>query len=188
MPDPGDATVLLQRLASGDPAAASELFPLVYAELHRLAERQMASERKDHTLQPTALVHEAYLRLAGGEPAGIADRQHFLCLAARAMRSVLVDHARSRGADKRGGKGLRVTLHDGMVTEESQGPLLLALDDALAKLGGMDEQLARIVELKFFGGLTIDQTAAALQVSTPTVERGWRLARAWLQGEVGNGA
>jgi RNA polymerase sigma factor (TIGR02999 family) len=173
-------TVLLRRLSGGDRAAAQDLFPLLYDELHRLAERYMADERSCHTLQPTALVNEAYVRLASGEAVGVQSRAHFFGIAARAMRQVLVDHARARDADKRGGGRERVALDEAAATFGERASPVLVLDDAIEQLVAFDEPLARIVELRFFGGLTNEETGEALGMSTRSVERGWRTARAWL--------
>ncbi|MCB9898357.1 MAG: sigma-70 family RNA polymerase sigma factor [Planctomycetes bacterium] len=178
------ATVLLQRLSHGDLAAADELLPLVYHELHGLARRLMSGERDNHTLQATALVNEAYLRLVDQAGTDWESRAHFLRTAARAMRNVLVDHARTRNADKRGGKRARVPLDDALAAYEARALDMLALDTALERLSEMDEQLAQLVELRFFAGLTIPETAKILGVSTPTVERGWRVARLWLRAEI----
>jgi RNA polymerase sigma factor (TIGR02999 family) len=180
------ATMLLRRLSSGDDGAADELLPLVYGELHALAARFMGERAAGHTLQPTALVNEAWLRLiepaAGGS---FESRAHFLGVAAKAMRSVLVDHARRRGAQKRGGALERVPLEDIAELFEERASDLLALDEALTRLAAMDAQLGRIVELRFFGGLSVEETARTLGVSEPTIVRGWRVARMWLQRELG---
>lgn len=155
----------------------------LYAELHRLAHRYMRGERSGHTLQTTALVHEAYVRLAavGGVP--IRDRRHYVALAATMMRRILVDHARARGRSKRGGPLRPVSLHD--VAGRSSDPIdLIALDDALERLSRMDPQLVQVVELRYFGGLTLDETADALDVSPATVKRAWAFAKAWLHQEL----
>lgn len=183
MSDPGEVTRLLVRWRDGDEAALEQLMPLVYDELRRLAERYMRSERPDHTLQATALVHEAYVRLAGVDVAW-EDRIHFLSLAARMMRRVLVDHAKSGRRKKRGGGAAKVTLDDIELASPAPTSDLLALDDALTRLAAIDERKARAVELHFFGGLTYDETAAALGVSAATVDRDLRMAKAWLYHEV----
>jgi RNA polymerase sigma factor (TIGR02999 family) len=185
MDTPGDATRLIQRMEAGDAEAAGELLPLLYDELRTLAEHYMQGERAGHTLEPTALVNEAYVRLVEGESQqAFESRGHFIHVAARAMRNVLVDHARAKKSDKRGGDRRRQPL-DPLLAHYEQSQLdLLALDEALERLGQMDEQLARIVELRFFAGLTIAETAPLLGVSTPTVERGWRVARMWLRREL----
>jgi RNA polymerase sigma factor (TIGR02999 family) len=180
------ATLLLRRMSGGDDRAAEELMPLVYGELHALAARFMGGHAAGHTLQPTALVNEAWLRLI--EPtlgATFENRAHFLGVAARAMRSVLVDHARRRGAQKRGGAHERVPLEDIAALFEERASDLLALDEALTRLSVMDPQLGRIVELRFFGGLSVEETAGILEVSEPTIVRGWRVARMWLKRELG---
>jgi len=181
------ATTLLQRLQAGDGAASEQLFPLVYEELHRLAERYMNAQHSAHTLQPTALVHEAYVKLIDVDPTRLNDRAHFFRLAASAMRSILVDHARARRRVKRGGDRLRVTLDEPLVSSGAADglPDLLDLDAALQRLSEMDPQLGEIVEARFFGGLTVPETAALTGVSARTVERGWRVARAWLLQELG---
>jgi len=159
------------------------LLPAVYGELKRLAASYLRSERPDHTLQPTALVHEAYLRLQGQRSVMWSNRAHFYGIAARIMRRILVDHARRRGAAKRDGAVLRLTLVDAGV--DDRAPELVALDSALTTLEELDPQQARIVELRFFGGLTVEETADAAGISTATVKREWRTARAWLRREIG---
>ena len=180
----GEATLLLRRLSSGDADASGDLLHLLYRELKRIASRQMGAERGDHTLQPTALVHEAWMRLFEHESPEWQGRGHFLRLASRAMRRVLVDHARSRAADKRGGGAGRVALDDVLAEFEERRIDVLALDEALERLAKMDPQLARIVEARFFAGLTIEETASTLECGTATVERGWRVARMWLSSEL----
>jgi RNA polymerase sigma factor (TIGR02999 family) len=177
-----EPTQLLQRASAGEPGAARELFGLVYGELVRIAHRLMDDERTEHTLQATALVHEAWIKLFQGEQASPwADRAHFLRTAATAMRRILVDHARGRGRAKRGdGKG-RVLLDDVQDQLSAEGEVdLVALDDVLERFARIDPQGARVVELRYFAGLSIEETARALEVSTPTVERSWRAARLWL--------
>ncbi len=184
-----EATRLLSAVEAGESGAAEKLLPLVYGELRSIAEGLMGGERRDHTLQPTALVHEAYVRLIEGAGRGPwSSRSHFVRVAARAMRNVLVDHARSRSAQKRGG-GRRIehALDLALGELEKNVPDLVALDAALERLERLDEPLARIVELRFFGGLTIEETASVLGVSAPTVERGWRVARMWLRTELSGG-
>lgn len=177
-PDPAATTRLLRRMAAGDAAAAGELLPLVYQELHRLAQQLMRGERRDHTLQATALLHEAWLRLA--EPGGAYDdRTHFLRVAARAMRHVLVDHARARAAHKRAG-GARLDVDAAALAGCDDGHSLLAVDEILGRLHALDPQLGQLVELRFFGGLDNAAVAENLGVSLRSVERGWRLARAFL--------
>jgi RNA polymerase sigma factor (TIGR02999 family) len=173
-------TSLLVRAREGDRQATDDLLPLVYEELRQLADRFLAAERHSATLQPTALVHEAYLRLVGSDPAGWENRAHFFGAAARAIRRILVDRARARHAARRGGHGpLRLDTNAPLA---EPGPSLdvLALDEALAKLASIDAQKARMVELRFFGGLSVDETAATLGVSPSTVDRDWVFVRAWL--------
>jgi RNA polymerase sigma factor (TIGR02999 family) len=179
-------TRLLDAAAAGDPEAAAGLLPLVYDELRKLAALRMAEERPDHTLDATALVHEAYLRLVGGtEPRQYADRGQFFAAAAAAMRRILIDSARRRQALKRGGGAARVPL-DGLPAPEPDEELL-ALHEALDKLAAADPQKAKLVELRYFGGLTGEQAAAVLGISPATADRHWAFARAWLQAEVRGG-
>lgn len=179
-PSPPELTRLLKAWSEGDPAAGEELLPLVYDELRRQAARHLRRERSDHTLRPTALVHEAYLRLAGQKRAQWESRGQFFAVAAQVMRRVLVDHARERAAAKRLGGRLRVELEEGLAIELPPDADVLAVDEALRELAVLDPRRARLVELRFFGGLTGEETAAALGVSEATVTREWRLARAWL--------
>lgn len=184
--DRQDVTVMLQGIAAGDTGAAAQLLPVVYEELRALARAHLAGERAGHTLQPTALVHEAYLRLVGGEQGGdraFNGRQHFFATAATAMRRILVDHARERNALKRGA-GRRVHLSDADAVTVNDDLDLVGLDDALKKLEAVDERRARVVTFRFFGGLTVDETAAALGVSPATVKNDWAFARAWLLREM----
>ncbi|MEQ1894955.1 MAG: ECF-type sigma factor [Planctomycetota bacterium] len=178
-------TALLHRVAEGDSNAANELLALVYEELHRLAGSFLAGERRDHTLQPTALVHEAWLRMNGGAPQAWQNRAQFVAVAARAMRRVLLDHARRRAAQKRSGSGERVPLDDTIEVFERGGVDLLALNEALGRLELLDPELVRLVELRYFAGASNEEAALALGVSTRTVERGWSTARAWLRAELG---
>jgi len=180
-----DITALLKDWSGGDREALERLLPAVYGELKRLAASYLRSERPDHTLQPTALVHEAYLRLQGQRSVVWSNRAHFYGIAARIMRRILVDHARRRGAAKRDGAALRVTLVDADAGADDRAPELIALDSALTTLEELDPQQARIVELRFFGGLTVEETADAAGISTATVKREWRTARAWLRREIG---
>lgn len=182
--EPNEATRLLERLSAGDGAAAEELLPLVYAELRRQAGRTMDGERGDHTLQPTALVHEAYLRLVGSQVRW-QSRAHFARVAARAMRNVLVDHARARRTDKRGQARDRAALDGVLAAYEERNLDVLVVHEALERLHAVDEPLARLVELRFFAGLSIEETARVLEMSTATVERHWRVARLWLRRELG---
>lgn len=179
-PDEG-VTRLLHRLRDGDPGALDRLFPVVYDELRRIAGWQMRRERAGHTLDATALVHEAYLRLAAGAGLRPSDRAHFLGIAARAMRQVLVDHARRQGAAKRGGGLRRTTITGKDIPAELDPDALLALDQALE---GLEERQRRIVEMRFFAGLEETEIAEALGVSTRTVQRDWLRARAWIYQEL----
>jgi len=183
----GEVTRLLAAAGRGDERALDRLVPLVYDELRGIAARRMAAERNGHTLTTTALVHEAYLELAGLDRIEWKNRAQFFAIAARLMRRILVDHAVRRGAQKRGGDRTRVTL-DRVAGALAVGPEhdadLLALDDALARLEDEDGRLARVVECRFFGGMTIEETAAALEISPATVKRDWALARAWLNREL----
>jgi len=181
-----EVTSLLDRWREGDRGALASLTPIVYAELHRLASRALARERPDHTLQPTALVHEAFLRLHGGRPAACRDRLHFLTLAARLMRRILVDHARERQAAKRPG-GIRVTFEEGAQSVLPPDCELLMLDDALHDLARLDPRQAEIVELKYFAGLSEAEIAAVLSLSRATVTREWQSARAWLYRRITKG-
>ncbi len=181
MTDQHQATVLLRRLNDGDRGAAAELLPMVYDELKRLAGRYMQGEASSHTLQATALVHEAYLRLIDAPKAGWESRGHFISVAATAMRHVLVDHARAKKAEKRGGGRPKVCLEEALVLYEERAVDLIALDEALEQLEQLDAQLARIVDLRFFGGLSNAEVAAVTDASLRSVERGWVTARAWLR-------
>ena len=181
---PAEVTELLRRWSRGDVAARESLVPLVYDELRRLARYYLASQRSDHTLQSTAIVHEAYLRLAGRDNVHWENRGHFFAVAAQLMRRILVDHARKRNAAKRGGAQLTL-LVDEAVEPSSQRELdLVALDDALKALAELDERQSRIVELRFFGGLSIEDTSRLLEISPATVKREWSTARAWLYEEI----
>lgn len=172
-------TELLVRWRRGDPAALQTLMPVVYKELRVIAHRCLRSERTGHTLQSAALVNEAYLRLADRDPPDAQNRAHFAAVASRLMREILVDYARARGAAKRGGD-CRVELDKAMLTPRKTGVDVLALDSVLNELASMDEQQGRVVELRFFGGLTIEETASVLDISPATVKREWNVARAWL--------
>jgi RNA polymerase sigma factor (TIGR02999 family) len=183
-----DITQILAEYREGDRDAIDRLIPLVYAELRRIAARSLRSERKEHTLQPTALVAEAYLRLVEQQNAVWQNRAHFLGCAARLMRNILVDHARAHRADKRGGHQIRVTLGEDLLQIEEREIDLLALDAALERLAEQDEQKSRIVELRYFGGLSTEETAEVLGVSDRTVKRAWALARAWLRRDLERGS
>lgn len=176
----GEFTQLLSAWRRGDAAAGDRVIGAAYAELHAVADRQLAGERRDHTLQPTALVNEAYLRLSGLERIDWRDRTHFVRVAARLMRQILVDHARRRNAAKREG-GERITLSGIEPAGDAGGTIdIVAVDDALARLEALDATKGRIVELRYFGGLTIEETAEAMALSPATVKRHWQAARVWL--------
>ena len=179
-PSPDEVTRLLKDWSSGDSSALDQLMPIVYGELRAVAARHLRRERQDHTLQPTALVNEAYLRLMG--PVGMApqNRSHLFALAARAMRQILVDHARKKQADKRGAGATMVTLPDALQAPQRSIIDVLALNEALDALAALDPRLSKVVELKFFAGLNVGEIAAALGVSQATVERDWTAAKAWL--------
>ena len=174
-----DVTRCLESLGEGRASAVEELMPLVYEELRRLAAARLAAERSDHTLQPTALVHEAYLKLVGQQDANWKGRAHFFAVAAQAIRRILIDHARKHGAAKRGA-GKRVTLSGVDDLPERSDVDVIALDDALNRLARNSERQARVVELRFFGGLSVEQAAQVLGVSPGTIKGDWRFARAWL--------
>lgn len=180
-----DITRIIQSLESGDSLAAGELLPLVYTELRRLAADKMRSEKSGHTLQPTALVHEAFLRLVGNEDLQQwKGRGHFFAAAGEAMRRILIENARRRSALKRGGEQKRINLDDDVWVDNEDAQAILELDEALLKLAAVDPMLVRIVELKFFTGLTVEQIAESLDISDRTVKRHWAYARAWLQREM----
>jgi len=183
-PAPGAVTQLLEQARGGDSLALEKLVPLVYGELHRLAARYVRRERPGQSLQATALVHEAYLRLLKDDDLSFQNRAHFLGIAARSMRQILVEHARARGAEKRGGARRRITLDESVAAGEARDVDLLALDEALDRLARQDANQARIIELRFFGGLTNEETAEALGISPATVKRAWTVARAWLFREL----
>lgn len=180
---PSDVTRLLQQ-AAGHDSAIDKLLPLLYHELHDAAERTLRGERPDHTLQPTALVNEAYLRLARHPEYQWQNRSHFIGVAATLMRRILVDHARNRQAQKRGGQHSRIALDEADAGQGPQSADLQALDEALHRLAGLDPRQARIVELRYFGGLTIEETAGLLDLSPATVKREWTTAKAWLRREI----
>ena len=184
MPDRGEITRLIQEAGHGG-RALDDLLPLVYDELRHVARRRLAQESADHTLQPTALVHEAYLKLSRLDRIEWKNRAQFFAVAARAMRRVLVDYAVSRRAAKRGGQLVRVPLHDETLLASADAEQLIELNEALSRLEHDQPRLARIVECRFFAGLTIEDTAGALEISPATVKREWTLARAWLNREMG---
>lgn len=177
-------TELLGRWRDGDAQALDRLIPLVYGELHRLAHRYLRSERRGHTLQSTELLHEAYLRLADHNRIQWQSRAHFYGVAATLIRNILVDHARTHRAAKRGGDACRLSLDSAVDISERQDVDLIALDDALVKLSQHEAELCRILELRFFGGLTIEETAQVLNVSDSTVKRQWILAKTWIFREL----
>ena len=188
-PATGELTALLQQAGGGDQEAVDRFMQLVYGELRRLAGHYMRHERGDHTLQPTALVHEAYVRLFGRGSIDWQNHSHFVCAAARAMRQLLVDHARKRARAKRGGEFNNVTLKESAIVVSDQQPeVLLALDESIARLAALDPRQAEIVEMLYFTGMTQAEAAKALGLSEITVRREWRLARAWLQKEIRKGA
>ena len=179
-----EITLLLAAWRQGDGLAFEQLVEALYGELHRIARRCMADERAGHSLQPTALVNEAYLRLIDTRRVNWQNREHFLAVAARQMRRVLVDIARARGYQKRGGAAVHVTFDEGLPVVREPGRDIVMLDDALTALAAVDERKARAVEMRFFGGLSVEQTARALDVSVDTVMRDWKLAKAWLLREL----
>lgn len=181
---PGEISVLLLDMRSGNLDAASKLMRLVYGELRRLAAHHMRHEKPGHTLQATALVHEAYLKLVGQQNVRWQSRAHFFGIASRLMRQILVEHARKRQAAKRGGLQQRVELEEAMLSASNVSIDLIALDEALRRLAKLDPQQSRIVELRFFGGLSVEQTAEVLGVAPRTVKRDWSVARVWLYREI----
>ena len=184
MSSPGLVTELLRAWNHGDQQALEQLIPLVEAELRRVARAYMARERREHTLQPTALVNEAFLRLTDAQRIRWQDRAHFLGIAARLMRRVLVDHARKRGSGKRGGAAQKVSLDEALLLAPEPAVDVLALDRALEALAAVDARKGRVIELRFFGGLSVEETAEVLHVSTDTVKRDWSMAKLWLLHEL----
>jgi RNA polymerase sigma factor (TIGR02999 family) len=183
-----DVTGLLARWSSGDPEALQQLIPLVYAECRRIAAQQLRRERHEHTLDPTALVHELYLRLVDQQRATWENRAHFFGVAAQLMRRILVDHARARQAEKRGGSAILVSLDAAADTpDDSRIADVLAIDEALDRLAARDAEQVRIIELRFFAGLTVEETAHVVGRSPRTIKREWRLAKAWLYRELRQG-
>jgi len=181
-------TGLLLAWGAGDESAFEQLVPLVHAELRRLAHRAMGRERAGHTLQTTALVNEAYLRLIDVSRVRWQDRAHFFAMSARLMRRILVDHARTRKSQKRGGATRKVSFEEALVVSTERGSDLVALDDALKALAAVDARKCEVVELRYFGGLSVEESAEALRVSPDTILRDWRLAQAWLLRELSQGA
>ena len=185
-PSTHQVTQLLIEWSNGNKAALDKLMPLVHAELHRLAHRYLSRERPDHTLQTTALVNEAYLRLVDRENVHWQNRAHFFAISAQLMRCILVDHARSLAYAKRGGGARKIELDEAVIVSQKRAADVVALDDALKELESFDPQQSRIVELRFFGGLTIEETAEALSLSPATIKRDWVSAKAWLYHELAN--
>ena len=181
-----DVTDLLIEWGKGDQEALNQLMPLVYDELHRLASRHLRHERPGHTLQTTALVHEAYLKLVDQKNMTWQNRVQFFAASAQVMRHILVDHARSRRTLKRGGENLRLSLDEAKVSSGEKDADLLSLNEALNSLAVIDPQQSRVVELRTFGGLTVEETAEALRISTRTVKREWSMAKAWLHRQISN--
>ncbi len=181
-----DVTQLLNKLSAGNETVVNALLPRVYDELHNLAQRQLFGERSDHTLNATALVHEAYLNLVQQREANWQNRSHFMGIAALAMRRILVNYAKARLAEKRGGGAVMATFNDELAVREARAEELVALDEALARLEQHDERQAKVVVMRYFGGLSHEEIGAALNVSVPTVGRDWRFAKAWLARELGD--
>ena len=179
-----DVTSLLRKLADGNQEAASELIPVIYQELHRLAVGHLRHERPDHTLQPTALVHEAYIKLVAQRNADWQSRVHFFAVASKLMRRILIDYARRHLRVKRGGRQAKLSLDEVLLVSPDRPDKVLALDESLTRLEKLDARQGRIVELRYFGGLTIDEAAQILSVSATTVRREWTSAKAWLYGEL----
>jgi len=182
--DPHEVTQLLIQWSNGDKAALNKLMPLIYDELRRLARHYMSRERPGHTLQTTALVNEAYVRLVNRKGVHWQNRAHFFAIAAQLMRSILVDHARSHAYAKRGGGARKIALDEALAVSQQRAADVVALDDALKRLAEIDPEQSRIVELKFFGGLTIEETAEVLGLSPATIKREWSTAKAWLYHEL----
>lgn len=186
---PYPVTELLIRWSSGDLSARDALVPFVYGELRRIARHCLAGQKHNHTLQPTALVHEAYLRLVRCDSVSVRDRAHFFAMAAQMMRQILIDHARKAAAAKRGANAIALTLEEAPGRSDRETSLdLIALDDAMNELAALDARQCKIVELRFFGGLSIEETAEAIDISPATAKREWATARLWLHREIGKGA
>ncbi len=182
---PAEITQLLSRWSAGDAAAAAELMPAVYDELRRLARQYLRHERGDHTLQATALVHEAYLRLADQKQSPWRNRAQFFAIASQLMRRILVDYARTHLAGKRGGGAEHIELNEALIPPAERAAHLVALDDALTQLAAIDARKSRVVELRFFGGLTVEETATTMGLNSATVRRDWTFAKAWLHRTIG---
>ncbi|MBK9153619.1 MAG: sigma-70 family RNA polymerase sigma factor [Chloracidobacterium sp.] len=183
-PDPHQVTLLLNKWSDGDEMALEELMPLVYDELRVMAKRYLSGQNRAHTFQTTELIHEAYLKLAGGEKKDWENRAHFFGVAALAMRHILVNYAVSKRSQKRGGDRHRVTLDDDSVVSIERTDEIVALNEALTNLETLDQRKGRVVELRYFGGMSIDETASVLKVSPQTVQRDWRFAKSWLMREL----
>ncbi len=181
---PKEITQLLNNWSNGDELALEQMMPLVYEELRKMARQYMQSQRSDHTLQPTALIHEMYVKLAGAHEQSWKNRAHFFGVAATAMRHILVDYVRRRGYEKHGGKLARVELDESIIVSTERAAGLIELDEALKKLAALDERKGRVVELKYFGGLDNEEIAEVLKVTTKTVTRDWHFARTWLLREL----
>jgi RNA polymerase sigma-70 factor (ECF subfamily) len=184
MPGSDEITGLLVDWSHGDESAVAKLFPLVYDELHRLASSYMRRERQDHTLQTTALVHEAYLRLVNQQDLNLQTRVHFFAVAARVMRNVLVDYARGRSRAKRGEGVPELPLEEVAIISDERADELIAIDLALNSLATLDPRKSRVFELRYFGGMSVDEAAAAMKISPATVARDWKMARAWMRREL----
>ncbi|HVE56900.1 MAG TPA: sigma-70 family RNA polymerase sigma factor [Pyrinomonadaceae bacterium] len=181
-----EITRILKSWSGGNREAVDDLIPLVYDELHKVAAQYLRRQRPDHTLQPTALVNEAYLKLIDISNVNWQDRAHFFAVASQTMRHILVDHARAQAREKRGGGAQKLSLDEAISLSSEKEVDVLSLDEALNQLAAIDEQQSKIVELRFFGGLTVEETAVVLKISTATVKREWRIAKAWLYGKISN--
>jgi len=181
-------TVLVHEYANGDRAALDRLLPMVYAELRRIARKHLRDERQDHTLQPTALVHEMYARLVGQTPPDLRDRIHFLSVAAHVMRQILIDHARTKCAQKRGGRQEKLSMDEYQHVCMEKPAIMVRIDDALNQLARHDPRKAKLIEMRFFGGLTAEESASVLELPVNVVRRELRVARAWFQRELGRGS
>ena len=181
-------TVLVHEYANGDRAALDRLLPMVYAELRRIARKHLREERQDHTLQPTALVHEMYARLVGQKPPDLRDRIHFLSVAAQVMRQILIDHARTKCAQKRGGRQEKLSMDEYQHVCMEKPAIMVRIDDALNQLARHDPRKAKLIEMRFFGGLTAEESASVLELPVNVVRRELRVARAWFQRELGRGS
>jgi RNA polymerase sigma factor (TIGR02999 family) len=186
-PSPNNVTQMLHDWSNGDREVVDKLIPVVYDELRRQAARYLRRERPGHTLQTTALIHEAYIRLIDQKNVRWQNRAHFYAISAQLMRRILVDHARSRQAAKRGGNDIKLPLEEAMVASDEREVDVVALDEALERLAVIDPQQSRVVELKFFSGLSVEETAEVLGVSPRTVKRDWNVAKAWLRREISEG-